>query len=71
MQVHHELYPEKDIFGLSENRWNMFDKVNGSDFVRSEFSSHYLVDSLLVNWREEAKAFQQESIPFWLYPANN
>ena len=71
MQVHHELYPEKDIFGLSENRWNMFDKVNGSDFVRSEFSSHYRVDSLLVKWREEAKAFQQESIPFWLYPASN
>ena len=71
MQVHHELYPEKDIFGLSENRWNMFDKVNGSDFVRSEFSSHYRVDSLLFKWWEEAKAFQQKSIPFWLYPASN
>lgn len=71
MQVHQELYPEKDVFGVSENRWNMFDKVNGSDQVRLEFSKEYQVKPLLEQWRREAKAFQQESIPFWLYPAND
>ena len=71
MQVHQELYPEKDIFGVSENRWNMFDKVNGSDQVRLEFSREYQVKPLLEQWRSQAKAFQQESISFWLYPAND
>ena len=71
MQVHQELYPEKDIFGVSENRWNMFDKVNGSDQVRLEFLREYQVKPLLEQWRSQAKAFQQESISFWLYPAND
>jgi uncharacterized protein YbbC (DUF1343 family) len=49
----------------------MFDKVNGSDQVRLEFSREYQVKPLLEQWRSQAKAFQQESISFWLYPAND
>ena len=71
MQVHHELYPAKDIFGISENRWSMFDKVNGSDQLRLEFSREYLVEPLIEQWREDAKKFQEESMPFWFYPSND
>ena len=71
MQVHHELYPSKDIFGSSENRWGMFDKVNGSDQLRLEFSKEYLVEPLLEQWRKDAKTFQEESTLFWLYPSQD
>ena len=49
----------------------MFDKVNGSDFVRSNF---LLTTESIHCWlsEEEAKAFQQESIPFGcILPAIN
>ncbi|HDR04658.1 MAG TPA: DUF1343 domain-containing protein, partial [Candidatus Marinimicrobia bacterium] len=41
MEVHHRLYPDKDIFEMSLNRHSMFDKVNGSSKIREIFSKSY------------------------------
>lgn len=51
LQEHYKLYPDKDIFALSENRHDMFDKVCGSSDIRNAFSKNYLYKDIkkLIN----------------------
>jgi uncharacterized protein YbbC (DUF1343 family) len=66
MQVHHELYPDKNPFELAESsRIRMFDKVAGTDQVRLEFSKRMkyddvkgLLDKDLQSFRAVAKKYQ-------------
>ena len=67
MQVHSQLYPDVSIFEQAENRWNMFDKVNGTNQTRLQFSSDYQVEPLLKQWRTVATAFQDYSKQYWMY----
>lgn len=41
MQVHNEMYPDSNIFKMSEKRFGMFDKVNGTSKIRELFSKNY------------------------------
>ena len=67
MQVHSQLYPDVSIFEQSENRWNMFDKVNGTHQTRLQFSVDFQVEPLLKQWRTVATAFQDYSKQYWMY----
>lgn len=67
MQVHSQLYPDVSIFEQSENRWNMFDKVNGTHQTRLQFSVDFQVEPLLKQWRTAATAFQDYSKQYWMY----
>ena len=67
MQVHAQLYPDVPIFEQSQNRWNMFDKVNGTDEVRLQFSSTYQIEPILKQWRATAADFKEYSKMYWIY----
>jgi len=68
MQEMAVLYPDKKCFGLeTEKRYNMFDKVCGSDQIRLLMSKNMKVDDMLAYWRKDEAAFQQLSMKYYLY----
>ncbi|MEQ9308385.1 MAG: DUF1343 domain-containing protein [Balneolaceae bacterium] len=67
MQVHRELYPDKDIFEQGENRWSMFDKVSGSDEVRKRFMKTYKVDDIRSFLNKDVDSFRKKSQQYYLY----
>lgn len=67
MQVHHELYPEIDIFERSQNRWSMFDKVNGSDQIRALFGENYRVADIKEYLTKDIESFKQKASRYYLY----
>jgi len=68
MQVMAELYPDKKCFGPdTEKRYDMFDKVCGSDQIRLLMSKKMKVEDMLPYWRKDEAAFQQLSKKYYLY----
>lgn len=68
MQVMAELYPDKKCFGPdTEKRYDMFDKVCGSDQIRLLMSKNMKVEDMLPYWRKDEAAFQQLSKKYYLY----
>lgn len=68
MQVNHELYPDKNPFELStKSRWNMFDKVTGSGFIRKKFSETFKYDDIKDYLEKDVKSFKGKSKKYYLY----
>lgn len=68
MQVMAELYPDEKCFGPdTEKRYDMFDKVCGSDQIRLLMSKNMKVEDMLPYWRKDEAAFQQLSKKYYLY----
>jgi uncharacterized protein YbbC (DUF1343 family) len=68
MQAMAELYPDKKCFGpASQSRYNMFDKVCGSDQIRLLMSKSMKVDDMLNFWRKDEEPFRQMSKQYYLY----
>lgn len=68
MQEIAALYPELKFFGESTaSRFNMFDKVNGSDQIRLKFSIGMKAVDILPYWRKDEEAFKEKSKPYYLY----
>lgn len=68
MQEMAKLYPEKKCFGPStQSRYDMFDKVCGSDQIRLRFSQNMNVDDILPYWRKDEDAFRKLSKKYYLY----
>lgn len=68
MQVMAELYPEKQCFGkTSEHRFDMFDKVCGSDQIRLLMAKNMKVADMIDYWRKDEAAFKQLSKKYFLY----
>jgi uncharacterized protein YbbC (DUF1343 family) len=67
MQVHNELYPEKNIFELGKNRWGMFDKVAGTSKVREIFSKNYKYSDIREFFNKDVVSFKQKSSAYLLY----
>ena len=63
------MYPEKEAFELegAEKRFNMFDKVCGSDQIRLRFTKNYKVDDILDYWNKDIDAFKAKSAKYYLY----
>jgi uncharacterized protein YbbC (DUF1343 family) len=68
MQEMAALYPGKKCFGQdTEKRFNMFDKVCGTDQIRLLLSKNMKVDDILSYWRKDEVAFKQLSKKYYLY----
>lgn len=68
MQEIAALYPDKAVFAnANEQRFNMFDKVSGSDFVRLTFSKSNRFDDIKEFWYKEVGGFKKTSKKYYLY----
>ena len=68
MQEMAALYPDKKCFGTeTEKRFDMFDKVCGSDQIRLLMAKNMMVDDMLPYWRKDEAVFKQLSKKYWLY----
>mgnify|MGYP003639072050 CR=1 FL=1 len=67
MQVHYEMYPDKNIFELSKKRWSMFEKVTGTDQIRQLFGVNYRVSDIENYLNKDADSFKEKSSKYYLY----
>lgn len=67
MQAVNELYPDRNPFTLSKGRNNMFDKVCGTDYVRTTFGKRLKVEDIVEYWSKDVEAFKKLSRRYWLY----
>ena len=66
MQAVVELYPDKKPFEIISG-YGLFDKVCGTDFIRTEFSKRYLFDDIKNYWRKDEDVFRALSKKYYLY----
>ena len=66
MQAVAELYPDKKPFEIISG-YGLFDKVCGTDFIRTEFSKRYLFDDIKEYWRKDEEAFRALSQKYYMY----
>lgn len=68
MQELKNLYPEKAVFAnANKSRFNMFDKVSGSDFIRNEFSKNHRFDDIKAYYRKDIEQYRQKASKYYLY----
>lgn len=68
LELHHELYPEHDVFEeAGSSRSRMFDKVMGSDRVRELFRQRYRYEDVRALLERDEKAFRERSARYLLY----
>ena len=68
MQEMARLYPEHNTFDhANQKRYNMFDKVSGSNFIREEFSKRHRVEDIIEYWNKDVDAFKRLSSKYYIY----
>jgi len=68
MEVAADLYPDNKVFeNAPKNRFDMFDKVSGSDFIRLEFSKNHNYEDIRSYWTKDEDNFKQRSKKYYLY----
>ena len=67
LQVHADLYPEKNPFAMAEQRLTMFDKVCGSDSVRKGFAKQMRYDDIESFLYRDVETFREQSTKYYLY----
>ena len=67
MQAVNELYPSKNPFALSSGRNGMFDKVCGTDYVRTTFGRRLKVEDIAEYWSKDVESFRELSGKYLLY----
>lgn len=68
MQEVAALYPDKAVFDhANEKRFNMFDKVSGSDQIRLRFSKHNRFEDIKDYWYKDIDVFRKTSKKYYLY----
>lgn len=68
MEVAAHLYPDKKVFDHApKNRFNMFDKVSGSDYIRTEFSKSHRFAEIQAFWTKDEETFKKLSKKYYLY----
>lgn len=69
MQEVAALYPDRAVFDHADpSRFDMFDKVCGSDSIRLSFARRNRVDDMLGLWHKGVDAFKDLSKKYYLYP---
>lgn len=63
----HKLDPSFDPFKGKEGRYEMFDKVCGSDQLRSSMMINYDFSALLEFWNRDSDRFRERSAKYYLY----
>lgn len=66
MQAVAELYPDKKAFEIISG-YGLFDKVCGTDYVRTEFKKQYNVTDILDYWRKDEEDFRELSQRYYIY----
>jgi len=68
MQEMAALYPQKKCFSdATASRFNMFDKVCGSDQIRLRMAANMKAKDILPYWRKDETAFRTQSRKYYLY----
>jgi len=68
MQELAALYPDKAVFNNADNkRFNMFDKVSGSDQIRLRFAKNNKFEDIKEYWYKDVASFKQLSKRYYLY----
>ncbi|MEA5044410.1 MAG: DUF1343 domain-containing protein [Petrimonas sp.] len=68
MEAAAQLYPDKKVFDHApENRFDMFDKVSGSNFIRLEFSKNHRFADIQSYWTKDEESFRKLSKRYYLY----
>lgn len=63
-----KLYPEHDFFNeANPGRFNMFDKVCGSKYIRRTFGQRYKWEDIKEYWYKDVEAYREASKPYYLY----
>ncbi|HQO47647.1 MAG TPA: DUF1343 domain-containing protein [Paludibacteraceae bacterium] len=68
MQVLNDLYPDKTVFNNADTaRYSMFDKVSGSDYIRTTFTKRYRFEDIADYWYKDVDAYRALSSKYYLY----
>lgn len=68
MQVHHQLYPDRNPFALADSsRVAMFDRVVGSARVRTLFMQRMIYNDVRDFIEKDIEHFRKTSQSYWLY----
>ncbi len=66
MQAVAELYPDKKAFEVITG-YGLFDKVCGTDYVRTEFKKRYKFEDIKSHWRKDEDDFRTLSKKYHIY----
>ena len=66
MQAVAELYSDKKAFEIISG-YGLFDKVCGTDYVRTTFSKRYKVEDIIDYWRKDETSFRELSQKYHIY----
>ena len=66
MQAVAELYPDKKAFDVVDG-YGLFDKVCGTDYVRTEFVKRYNFEDIKEYWRKDEESFRELSQKYHIY----
>lgn len=66
MQAVAELYPDKKAFEVITG-YGLFDKVCGTDYVRTEFKKNYKFSDIMEFWRKDEESFRRLSQRYHIY----
>jgi uncharacterized protein YbbC (DUF1343 family) len=61
-----ELYPDRKAFEVISG-YGLFDKVCGTDYVRTQLSKTYKVEDFLEYWRKDEDSFRALSQNYHIY----
>ena len=67
MQEHFKMYPDKNLFEMAKERFDMFDKVCGSNKIRENFTKNFLFSDIKDYFEGSANSFKQLSAKYYLY----
>jgi uncharacterized protein YbbC (DUF1343 family) len=67
LQVHNELYPDKNPFDMAPDRILMFDRVTGSPKVREMFTEQFRYEDIEEFLHKDAEAFREVAKKYYLY----
>lgn len=68
MQELYKLYPDKAAFAIGDKkRFGMFDKVCGTDKIRTAFEKNYRVADMEEVWNRDIEHYRSVSQPYYLY----
>lgn len=68
MQEIAALYPDRAVFDhADQKRFNMFDKVSGSDKIRLTFAEHNRFADIADAWNKEVEPFKKIAKKYYLY----
>jgi uncharacterized protein YbbC (DUF1343 family) len=67
LQEAHKLDPSFNPFAGKEQRYEMFDKVCGSDRLRISMMDDFNFSKLVDFWKSDAEGFRERSIKYHLY----